>query len=158
MKRQDSSMRSAVMARIGSGKVSMRPRVYFTLMSFAVGAASLASGLLLAYTTSIFTYIVRIQTADTPAYGAKANLASALAEFPWWLLVVALLLVAGTVWLARRNTRLYRRSFSSIVGFLVIVSMLVGVALSYAGVGHPDETLHREFQQSAPGRGLHHLQ
>jgi cytochrome bd-type quinol oxidase subunit 2 len=160
MSQKKQSLQDVVMQRISSGEVDMKPRAYFALLGVATVAASLLAGILLAYVTSIFTYIIRIQTADTPAYGAKANLAAALAEFPWWLLLVALASVFFAVWFARRNSRLYRRSFVSVAVAFVVISAIVGIGFSYAGIGHSSQEgdSPASTSETLRGRGLHRSQ
>lgn len=143
-KQSNSSIQESVLQQIAGGHVHMHSRLYFSLITVATVGAGVVGGVLLAYIISIATFIVRIQTAATPAYGARENLADALAEFPWWLLLLAAALIALAIWLMRRYGRAYRHSVLSIVAVFVLVGAIVGAGLSFIGVGEREsgQTIH----------------
>ena len=148
------SISDTVMQSIQSGTVTMRPRVYFSLLTVLAVLASVAAGTTIAYLISVLTFWLRIITADTMAYGARSRLSEALATFPWWLLVVAVVLGTAAIMLVRRQGRMYKHRTSTLVLVLVAASLLVGVGFSYLNIGHP------YAQQHSPqhGRGYRHNQ
>ena len=138
MKKMKSSIQTTVMQEIEGGHVHMHSRLYFSLIAVTTVLAGVLGGVLLAYATSIASYIVRIQTASTPAYGARSNLADAIASFPWWLLVIAGLLIAGAVWMMRRYGQAYRHARTPIIVIFLLVSIALGVGLSFVNTDHSD--------------------
>ena len=150
MKKKTSDIQKSVMQQISSGHVRMHSKLYFVLITALMIAAGLAGGVLFAYVVSIAAYGIRIETAITPAYGARENLAEALAAFPWWLLILAVALIALAVWLMRRYRRAYRHSLTAIVLTFVLVSAALGVGFSFTDInGHDDS------QQNMHGRGAY---
>jgi cytochrome bd-type quinol oxidase subunit 2 len=132
---EEKSIKSSVMSQIKSGEVRMRPRLYYAaLASLSIGAV-LLTGVVLAYLSSIMFYWVRIQTATTRARGARANLEAALASFPWWILLLALLLVISAVYLVKRHGRMYRHRTSTVFLIILLCSMLLGLGLSQFDIG-----------------------
>lgn len=125
----------SVMAQIKSGRVRMKPRVYYSLLGVVSAVAIILAGISVAYLSSIFFYWLRIQTADTMAWGARANLSQSIAEFPWWVLLAATALLALAVMLVRRHGQMYRHKTSTIALILVACSLLLGLGLSYLNVG-----------------------
>lgn len=150
-KTSDSIARS-VLEDIQAGKLHMRPRVYFATLTGIIIATSVAAGVALAYLTSVLYYWVRIVTADTMAYGARAHLSDALGSFPWWLLLVSIGLSAAAVWLVRTYGRMYRHRTVTIVLVLIIGSLIIGSGLAVAGVGEPYANQHAPSMQQ---RGQH---
>lgn len=151
MNHQQTPIQRAVLHQIEQGGVRMRPRVFFALITALGVAFGIAASVLMAYLTSMMIFALRIVTAGTPAYGARQNLSEALMHFPWWIAIVAaVLLVAGTV-LLRRYGRLYRIRARNIVSLLVAAIMLLGLLFFSLGIGHPAEqpARHGRFSRAA---------
>lgn len=148
-----SSIQAAVLDQIRSGKVRMKPRLYFSVLTAITVLAATAAALVMSYLISITTFIIRIQTANTPARGARANLSEALANFPWWAVLLAALLLATALWLMRTHGRMYRHRLSTLVlGFLVI-SLALGVGMSYMSIGHPETGVGGKGEHMLEGGG-----
>jgi glucan phosphoethanolaminetransferase (alkaline phosphatase superfamily) len=148
------AVQKQVLSEIHSGKLRMKSRYYFWLLWCLGAVATILAAALAAYVFSIISFIVRIQTADTPAYGARQNLSQSIATFPWWLLVVTGLLMALALWLNKRYTRLYRYRTSLLIGIFLTLSLLIGAIVSYSGLGHLENYEHRPVQNTQhPGRG-----
>ena len=150
------SVSEAVMAQIKTGQVHMKPRRYYSLLAFvsamAVGLASLVS----AYLCSVLFYLFRIETASTPAWGARARLRETLASFPWWALGGAILLIGFAVWLVRRHGRMYRHRTATLALSLIAASLLLGFALSYLNIGrtHTPQRQNQSHGQYERQNGL----
>ncbi len=117
----------------------MRPQIYFIVISLLSIITTVATALLLTYCLSILFFWLRIQTADTMARGARAHLAAALENFPWWSVFGAAIAFAFTVWLIKKQGKMYRLKASTIILVLGIVSLLLGVFFSAINVdgNHP---------------------
>jgi len=137
------------MEQIKHGNVTMRSRASFTFALIASITAVILAGFATAYLFSIATFWVRIQTATTMAWGARANLNEALVSFPWWIIPVALALLAAAIWLIRRQGRMYRYKTSLIALALVVLSLAAGVGMSFVGVGES----HAPGAQTQHGQG-----
>lgn len=149
-KQSESLIQSAVLDQIRSGKVRMKPRVYFSVLTALAVLAAGAAALVTSYLISMMVFIVRIQTADTQARGARANLSEALQHFPWWAVVLAALLLAAALWLMRTHGRMYRHRLSVLILAFLLVSLVLGIGLSYSSIGHS--------QTSVRGTGNHVLE
>lgn len=141
----------AVMEQIKSGQVKMRPRVYFVILSaLSIGAAILA-GLALTYLSSVMFFWWRVQSAETMAWGARANLGQAIASFPWWALIVAIILLIIITHLVRQHGQLYRHKLSTILLVIVTGAVVFGFVLSFFDVGKG----HTPNSQMRRGNGQH---
>lgn len=147
--RTPDNISSSVMDQIKSGKVHMKPRAYYVALSIASLGAVVLAGITLAYLSSIMFFWVRIQTADTMAWGARANLSESIASFPWWAALLSLALIIVAVVLVRRHGRMYQHKTSTIAAVLVVGSLLLGLGLSLLDIGAP----HTPSQPGANGRG-----
>lgn len=155
---EQSAMQAEVMGKIHSGSVRMKPRIYFTVLWLLGIAATLAASLTFAYLISMLFYIIRIQTASTPAYGARHNLSEAIASFPWWSVILAISFTVVAIWLMRKYSRIYRYKVSIVITTFVLISLLVGLLLSFADLGHSVNQAERSkpsngHVQDGSGRG-----
>lgn len=135
MRRQKQNVSQSVMDQIKHGDVAMRPRRYFVLLTIASIAAIVFAAILIVYLSSIIFFWLRIQTAGTMAWGARANLASAVDNFPWWALIGSVLLVGLIVWMIKKQGRMYRYRTSLVVLAIVGIVIVAGLSLSYLGHG-----------------------
>lgn len=156
---KQSTLAAAVMRRIEDKEVAMKPRLYFAVAAVLVAALSVVSGLLLAYVMSMGYFWLRIVTADTMAYGARRNLSQALADFPWWLLALAVALAAISLWVVRKHSRLYRYPVATLLATFLFLSALCSLGFSILGIGQ--QSMHSSTPQTnhttpaSPGRRHH---
>ena len=147
--RTPQSINASIMKQIKSGDVQMKPRMYYSALATASAGIVLFAGLATAYLLSIVFFWIRIETADTMARGARANLDESVSSFPWWAVLVSVTLIVIAVLITRRHGRMYKHKTSSIAVVVVAVSLLAGLGFSLLGVGTP----HSSNQGSAPGQG-----
>lgn len=134
-KQMPTDLSQSVMHQIKTGEVRMKPRLYYSLLGIFSTLAIAVSSLIVAYLASMAFFWLRIQTADTMAWGARANLSRAIDSFPWWTLALALASFATAVYLARRHGRLYRHKTSTIALVIMLCSLVLGVGMYYLGIG-----------------------
>ena len=146
-----SAIGKSVMDQIKSGKVHMKPRAYYSLLTIATTGAVVLAGITITYLSSIMFFWLRVVTADTMAYGARANLNDAIASFPWWALIAAAILLYVAVSLVRKQGRMYKHKTSSIVAVIVAGAIVLGFVLSLLNIGnsHTPNT----FNKPIPGQG-----
>lgn len=125
----------------------MKPRLYYTLLSIVSVAIVMFSGITASYLFSIIFFWLRVQTADTMAYGARANLSNSIASFPWHTLMLAILLLTLSVVLVRRYGKMYKHKASTVAAILITCSVLLGIGLSFLSTGY------QRTQNQPSGRG-----
>lgn len=134
-KPKSSSISGAVMSQIKHGKVRMKPKLYHVLLGIASIGSVIATGFTIAYLSSIMFFWIRIQTSNTMAWGARANLEDSIASFPWWALMIAVILLIATTYLVRNQGRLYKHKTSTIALVIITASILLGLILSMFDIG-----------------------
>lgn len=145
----------SVMNQIKSGKVHMKPRAYYILLgAISIGTIILAS-VSVAYFWSIMFFWARIQTADTMAWGARENLSETIASFPWWALIVSIILLVAAILLVRHQGHMYRHKTRTIALAIVGCALLLGLGLSSLSIGQ-SHTPRQPSQSQGPG--YHQLQ
>lgn len=150
MKKQTSTdIKASVMDQIKSGKIHMRPRSYYTLLGLASAGAVLLAGIAIAYLLSIVFFWIRILVADTMAYGARANLSESISSFPWWVVVLALLFLTLAIMLVRKQGRMYKHKTGTIILFIIVCSLFLGLGMSYLNIG----SSHTTGPLNKPGQG-----
>jgi glucan phosphoethanolaminetransferase (alkaline phosphatase superfamily) len=152
MKKQSSTIISrSVMGQIKNGSVQMKPKLYYSLLGIASAGTVILSAIVTAYLSSIAFYWVRIQTANTMAYGARANLSESLASFPWWVVLLAAALLVATVTLVRHQGRMYKHTTASIAILLTVCSLLLGFVFSIFDIGNSH--VPNTFEKNTQGPG-----
>lgn len=145
----------SVMNQIKSGKVHMKPRAYYILLGAISIVTIILASVSVAYFWSIMFFWVRIETADTMAWGARENLSETVTSFPWWALIVSLILLTAAILLIRHQGHMYRHKISTIALAIVGGALLLGLGLSLLGIGQ-SHTPRQPSQGQRPG--YHQLQ
>jgi|SRR5680860_217227 len=127
-----SSIEKNVMAKIKNGQAKMHPKIYYSILSSLGVLMVLLFGFVNAFVMSLVTMWLRVQVAQGPAYGAKRNLANMIDSFPWWALLVGIISLVVAIYFIRKVGNLYKVRLSYLILSVVIVSLLLGLALSYS--------------------------
>ena len=135
MKKSKSSISKDVMSQIKHGKVRMKPKLYHVLLGITTIGSVIATGFTIAYLSSIMFFWVRVQTAGTMAWGARANLEESIASFPWWALLLAVILLVVAIYLVRDQGRLYKHKAGTIAVVIVMSSIILGLIFSMFDIG-----------------------
>lgn len=135
MKKSKSSISKDVMSQIKHGKVRMKPKLYHVLLGVTTIGSVIATGFTIAYLSSIMFFWVRVQTAGTMAWGARANLEESVASFPWWALILSIILLAVAIYLVRDQGRLYKHKAGTIAVVIVTSSIILGLIFSMFDIG-----------------------
>jgi len=126
------SAKDAVLAQIREKKVSMRPKVYFTLKAALI---LIVAGIILLVSVGIVNFIafsLRLNGHESLlAFGPRGVLAF-LAIFPWPLVVIDALLVVLLEELLRRFRFTYRSPMLYLILAILAVALSVGITLDRA--------------------------
>ncbi|MEI6237165.1 MAG: hypothetical protein WCP03_01010 [Candidatus Saccharibacteria bacterium] len=137
---------NTVMTKIKKQEVKMKPHYYYTLLSVVgIGFVILAS-LVVAYSRSVVTLWLRIQDAPGPAYGAKRNLSSIISGFPWWALIMCVILLIVSIVVIRKVGILYKIRPTYLITLILAIVVLLGFVFSYTSLPN---TFHSRNQKNA---------
>lgn len=121
-----------VMDKIKKGEVKMKPRSYYMIIGFLSTLAVLMLSFISAYFMSVISLWFRLQAAQGPARGIRNNLFNMLDNFPWWSLVVGVLLLIIIVFLVKKMGSLYKIRLAYLVPSIIMLFLLIGFLLSYS--------------------------
>ncbi len=152
-KQKQTDIARSVMEQIQQGDITMRPRAHYIVFGIVSLGAAISATISIAYLTSILVLWLRIQTSETMAWGARANLADTIADFPWWAAVLSIALFTLAVWLIKRQGRMYRHHTAVIVLMLALVSLTLGIGFSFLETGTHTPRRDGQSQHGGYGRG-----
>ena len=118
----DNNLEQTVMARIEQGKIAMKPKWFFVLGSLLLGAGLMGLSMATIFLLNLTLYYFKKRG---PGMG---RLELMLANFPWWIPILALIGVVVSVWLLRKYDFSYKKNFWLIVAiFLVAILLAAGL-------------------------------
>jgi hypothetical protein len=145
---QNKDIKSFVLDKIQSGKISMRPRVYFVLKVVSLVVVSvltlLTSSLLVSF---IIFSLVNSGKLFLLGFGLHGFLMF-FALFPWPLFVVEIILIVLLEWLIKRYQFGYRTSLSRLVFVILLVSVVISAIINITPFH--STLLHRAEQRNLP--------
>ncbi len=119
----------------------MRPRAYFVAKVAVLALVAVAIVLVSIFLLNFILFSIRISSQDALlGFGAR-GLAAFLALFPWGLLIIDVLLIAGAQWLVREFKAGYTLPISYVLMGLLAAVIVGGAFLDRAGLN--DQLLER---------------
>ncbi|MDB4992033.1 MAG: hypothetical protein JWL75_278 [Parcubacteria group bacterium] len=162
------NLKDAVLAKIQSHDISMRPRIFYTLRLVGLFILSVAVLLLSILIANYVSFSIRINGHDALlSYGPQGFLAF-LHFFPWPILVLDVFFIAVLQHMVRKFSFGYRKPVLYLFGILFLVIIAAGLVLDretrvndsfYEGAGraHPSFVgmFYRRFHAPhRPGSGV----
>ncbi len=137
-----SAIEQGVMDQIKSGHVRMHKRTYYTWLAVLATATVALLAIATAYFMSIAILWLRIDAATGQAYGAKRNLSSLIEAYPWWSIILGVLLIGLIIYLIRKVGNLYKVPLFVLIPLIILMFAVFGLALSYTNL--PDVINHQD--------------
>jgi len=140
-----------IMARIKSGEVTMKPRWYFIM-----GSAFLMAGL--AGLTLLSTFLINVTIFLLRRHGpmGQRRLELMLADFPWYIPLIAIFSLMAGIYLLRKYDFSYRKNSLSIIFGFIITVMVTAFIVDWFGFNEDWSQrgpMRRFYQQVEPGWG-----
>jgi len=127
-----SKIEESIMHDIKKGKMHIRPKRYYTLITFLWISLIGLFSIILIYTFSIISFWIRISFAKGPAYGARQNLSTLVVNFPWLLALLGIVTLALTIYLVKKHSNLYKIKLAVVAPVTILVLLIAGLLLSYS--------------------------
>lgn len=122
-------LEKAVMAKVNSSEISMKPRWYFIAGSFLIMAGLIGFSILAIFLTNLTLFLLR---QHGPMGQWKLQLI--LNGFSWWIPIFAILGIIGGIRLLKKYDFSYKKSFWLIIlGFITSI-ILAAFILDYSGL------------------------
>lgn len=129
MSKEIENIKENIMGQIHDEKIKMKPKIYFI-----IGSALTFFGLILSVMFSVF--LVGLTRFYFRARGPMADyrIDRMLSNFPWWVLVLAVISLIFGIWLLRKYDFSFKVNFKMlIVGFILAV-VVAGWAIDTIGL------------------------
>lgn len=124
---QQNQVQNEVLERIRSGRLQMKPRLFFVLTTVLVVSITLLIFFISVWLASFISFGLRLSGNESLlGFGTQGSLLF-LTVFPWGLAILDLLLVTLLAWLLRRFRFGYRRPLLYLLVALVIGAAAMGL-------------------------------
>lgn len=141
-----------LMKEIEKGELTMTPRAYFTLRMVAAVAISVGLVLVTTLLMNFISFSVRVSGQEELLFFGPRGVAPFLRFFPWDLFFVDIVLVGGLVYILRTFRAGYRVPVLYVLGGLLSMTLLLGIALD---LGTPvNDQLFEGREQLPPPLGM----
>ncbi len=129
MSKKTINLEKNIMAKVKSGKITMKPRWYFILGSLLMiaGLSGLSIGAI--FLTNLSFFLLR-------QHGPRGDyrLQLMLESFPWWIPFLAIIGIVGGVWILKKYDFSYKKNFSLIVIGFVLSILAAAFIIDYSGL------------------------
>jgi len=133
-KLKNGQITSAVMDKINSGKVKMRPHWYFGLLGFLSILITGLTSLVAIYAGSIITLWLRVVSMDGPAFGMKNKIGELLLSFPWWSILLIILSVIILTSIVGKFGHLYKIRLTYLIPIALTLVIIFSYVTSYTNL------------------------
>jgi hypothetical protein len=135
-------LQQKILEKIRSGEVSMRPRAYFMLKMALLALVAAAIVLVSVFILNFILFSIRASSQDALLGFGPRGLVAFLAFFPWPLLILDGLLIAGAQWLLREFKFGYKLPVVYVIAGLLVATVAAAFVLD-RGTGLNDALLDR---------------
>lgn len=141
----------AVMSKIQSGEIKMRPKAYFIAGTIATFTGLVFSVITSVYFVGLTRFIIRSQNPMK-----QFRLEQMISSFPWWIPFVAIISIVFGIYFLRKYDFSYKKNFFAIISGFIIAILVAGWIIDSFGINIKlgRKGLMRKFYQ----RQLHRFQ
>ncbi len=126
----ESDVEQLIMERIRSQEIKMKPKWWFALGSI-ISLIGIAGSLLGA------VFLVHLAIFSSKQHGpmGEVRFQFMINSFPWWIPVIAIILLIVGIYLLHKSTSLYKHNIIMITIIITILTLIAGMILSQSGLG-----------------------
>jgi len=143
MSKELKNITNNVMNQIRQGRIKMRPKVYFIIGSILTFLGSIS-----AFLISIFLIgLIRFSLRTHWGRGAQYKLDQMLSDFPWWIIIFAIISLTIGIWLIRKYDFSYKIKPRIIILGFILAIVVAGWMVDITG-------LNDNLFRSGPMKGI----
>jgi hypothetical protein len=125
-------LKESILKKIKLDELKMRPRLYFSAQLVALVLCAILVGVVSAFLFNFLLFYLSASGRSILLGFGRRGVYSFLRLFPWWLLVLDLVLIFGLAWLVRQFSFGYKRPVLYILLVLLAGVFGIGVFLNLA--------------------------
>jgi hypothetical protein len=137
------NLEKTIMAKVKSGKITMKPRWYFIVGSLLISTGLIGFSIGAIFLTNLSFFLLR-QHGPMGEYRLQLMLNS----FSWWIPILAIIGIAGGVWLLKKYDFSYKKNFGLIVLGFVFSIVIAAFIIDLSG-------LNNIWSRKGPMRGFY---
>ena len=122
-------IKTKIMEKINKNEVKMKPKWWFVVGSVLSLLGVTLSGVVAAYMFNLGVFLGKAN-----GFGRGMRFEQTIKVLPWWILLVAVLMLVSGVLLLKQYDFSYKKNFGLVVLGLVVSVMLMGTVLNGLGV------------------------
>ena len=123
-------MSQNIMDQIRQGKIKMKPKIYYIL-----GSILTFIGLISSVFSSIFLFsILRFSLRTHLGRGVQLKLETILSNFPWWIIILAIISLVIGIWLIRKYNFSYKIKPIILIAAFVLSVVIGGWIFDMSGI------------------------
>lgn len=157
MSKELKNIEDNVMKQITLGKIKMKPKMYFIFGSILT-FIGLVSTIIV---SALMVGLIRFSLRNHGGWRAQYKLEQMINEFPWWIIVIAIIGLMVGIWLIKKYDFTYKiKSWILILGFIFAI-VFAGLIMDKIGVnyylmrGNPMKRMMKiHVDQDIPERGI----
>jgi len=129
MSKKQVDITKKVMSRIAKEHITMKPRWYFVVGSFAMVAGVVGLSMLSLFLVNIIIFSLRM-------HGPMGDIRyqQLIASFPWWAPALVILGLGFGIWMLKKYDFSYKKNFLFVVFGFIAAIILSGIAADYLGL------------------------
>jgi glucan phosphoethanolaminetransferase (alkaline phosphatase superfamily) len=118
-----------IMNQINLGKIKMKPKIYFILGSILTLIGLISSVI-------ISTFLIGLIRFSLRAHGTmkQYKFEQIIANFPWWIIVLAILSLIVGIWFIRQYDFSYKKNLWVIIASFILAIILGGLIVDMSGI------------------------
>ncbi len=129
MSKKTIDLEKTIMAQVKSGQIAMKPRWYFILGSFLMGAGLASASIVAIFLSNLSLFLLR-------QHGPRSEwrLQLMLDSFPWWIPLLAVVGIVAGVYLLKKYDFSYKRNFSLLVAVFIVAIFAAALIIDQVGL------------------------
>jgi hypothetical protein len=125
-----SAIEKAIMAKVKTNELVMKPRWYFVLGSLSLTIGLIATTMAAVFLTNVTLFLMRQHGPNW-----QWRLQSMLSNFPWWMPILAVVGVVAGLWMLKHFDFSYKKNFALIAASFIAAIILAAWTIDILGLG-----------------------
>lgn len=119
------------MSKVTSGKIKMKPKIYFIFASILTILSFIFLFSISIFFTNIFFFILKKR-----GQICQWQIQNLLSNFPWWILIIAILGIFFGILIIKKNNFSYKKNFIFIISIFIISIIISAFIVNFLNINH----------------------
>lgn len=129
MQNEPKNLKENIMSKIHNGELKMKPKIYFVF-----GSVFAFVGIFISVISSILLIGILRFSLRAKGFMAEQKLEKMILDFPWWILILAIVFIIIGLHLLKKYPIVYKTNFTHLVIVFVITIIISGWLIDIFGI------------------------